>query len=679
MPENYDFCGYATKNDLRCSDGRIIRKNAFRDCDGKIVPLVWNHRHDDPNNILGHALLKNVSDGVLAYGTFNDSDQGVSAKKLVDHGDIVSLSIYANQLKQNGSDVIHGMIREVSLVLAGANPGAYIETVLAHSDELNDEEEGTIWTGLEDLHIEHSELASNESELNEEHHDVSSDEPDELVDTGKTNDENSNEIMHAEEDGKTITDVLSTFTDKQRNAVTYLVATALGFDIENDSNEDTSPGENNETIEDVFNTLNEEQKKVAYYLIEEASKIIEEEKPNEEDTTEMKHNLFDNDRATEDNYISHADQEMIVAAAKSSRGSFKEVLSSYIDENYLQHDDDDTAPVSGYTEEALGYLFPEYKDVRPGAPELITNDQGWIDAFMNKVHKSPFSRLRTRQTDVRNITELRAKGYKKGTEKALTGNYSLIHRTTDPQTVYVKNALNRDDIIDLTDFDYVAYQYQIDRLMLNEELGLATMIGDGREDDAPDKISADKIRPIWLDDELYTIHVDVDLDATSNEIQGTDTGTYFGENFIYAESIVNALLYARENYKGSGKPDFYVDPHVLNVMLLARDRDGRRLYSTDTDIARALNVGNIYTVEQFANQTRTAGSGQNEKTKKLLGIVVNPADYAYGSTKGGQISHFTQFDIDFNQEKSLIETRVSGALTRIKSAIALEEDVTGNP
>jgi hypothetical protein len=316
-------------------------------------------------------------------------------------------------------------------------------------------------------------------------------------------------------------------------------------------------------------------------------------------------------------------------------------------------------------------LFPEFKDVKPGAPELLTNDQGWVGVVMQKVHKSPISRIRTRQADAR-IAELRAKGYEKGKEKSVSGNIRLLNRTTDPQTIYRKDALNRDDIIDITDFDVVSYQYGIMRQNLNEEIALAVMIGDGREEGDADKIEETHVRSIYNDDELYTIHADVDIAAAKAELQGTNTGANFGDNYVYAEAIIRAALYSREKYKGSGTPDFYCTPHLLNVMLLARDMNGRRIYDSKADLAAALNVANIYTAEQFEGKTRKTKKGE---TKKLLGIFVNLADYQIGSTKGGEITKFNQFDIDFNQEKYLIETRISGALTKVYSAIALEEPV----
>lgn len=386
----------------------------------------------------------------------------------------------------------------------------------------------------------------------------------------------------------------------------------------------------------------------------------------------MKHNVFERDGQQEEmGVLSHSDQMEIVSMAKSSQvGSFQTALQIYADDNNLQHD----AVSSGFVQNGDGNiynLFPEYKEVRPGAPELITSDQGWISVVMNKVHKSPISRIRTSQVDIRNIDTLRARGYAKGKQKKQTGNFKLVRRTTDPQTVYVKNALHRDDIIDITDFDYVQYLYNIDRMMLNEELATAIMLGDGREDGDEAKIASEHIRPIWTDDELYTLHVDLDIEAARKELQGTNTGANFGENYIYAEAMINTILYSRENYKGTGTPDLFCTPHLLNVMLLARDINGRRIYSSKAELASAFNVGNIYTAEQFEGKTRTVDS----KTKKLLGIITNLSDYSLGATKGGEVTHFTQFDIDFNQEKSLLETRCSGALTRVYSAIAIEEEV----
>lgn len=645
--KNCDFAGYATRNDLKCADGRVIRKDAFKDCDGKVVPLVWNHDHNDPLNVLGHALLENREDGVYTYASFNETEAGQAAKVLVQHGDVTGLSIYANRLQQKGHDVLHGMIREVSLVLAGANPGAYIEEVMVHGEDEEDPDE-CVFGFVEEkaLELQHTE---EESESVEE--EIKETEDTEVTEENKDT-EVAEEINHAEED----------------------------------NNSDSE-----ESVEDIINSMTEKQKNLMYALIGQALEDAgENSDEDDEEETNVKHNVFDNDERREDNVIRHSDQQAILADAKKC-GSFKAAMESYVG-NHLKHDDepgaseeevaDEIAEVAGFDDESLNLLFPEYKDVRGGMPELITYNQGWVSKVMNGVHKSPFSRIRTRQVDIRNIDDLKAKGYVKGHKKALTGKYTEARRTTDPQTVYVKSALNRDDIIDLTDFDYVAYQYKIDRLQLNEMLAMSIFLGDGREDDDPDKIFPNHIRPIWTDDELFTIHGDVDITAQRAALQGTDTGAYFGDNFVYAEAIIEKLLYLREQYKGSGRLVCFCDPHLVNVMLLARDRNGRRIYNTKAELAAALNVTGIEEVEQFANQTReiAATATSAAATKKLLAIFVDLNDYTVGATKGGEITHFNQFDIDFNLEKSLLETRCSGALTRIKSAIALELDITdGDP
>lgn len=598
--EACDFSGWATRNDLKCSDGRVIRRDAFKHNDGVKVPLVWNHQHNDPRNVLGHAWLENRDEGVYAYCFFNDSESGEIARTLVKHGDICALSIYANQLQQNGPNVLHGTIREVSLVHAGANPGAFIDSMLNHGED--SDEEAVIYTGMS-LSLTHSDNEKG----------------------GKSMPNNNNE--------KTVQDVIDSMTKEQQDVMYALIGQAL----------------------------------------EDANEEDDTENQNEEEPS-MKHNIFDNDIQTDSPYLSHADQESIISLAKTnSVGSLRTAMEIFSEEN---------SDVLAHGIDNIETLFPEYKDVRPGAPEMLTTDQGWVAKVLNKVHKSPISRIRTRQADVRNIEKLRARGYKKGNKKEYIGNIELIHRTTDPQTVYVKSKLDRDDIIDIQDFDVVQYLYNIDRMNLNEELATAIMIGDGREIGADGKIAPDKIRPIWLDDELYTIHTDVDiagmtsaLNSNSLPIQGTETAAHFGENYIYAEAVIQSLLYARETYKGSGTPDFYCAPHLVNVMLLARDLNGRRIYDKISDLAAALNVGEIITAEQFEGKTRITADG---KTKKLLGLMCNLSDYSLGATKGGEITHFTDFDIDFNQEKSLLETRCSGANTRVMSAIALEEDISAN-
>lgn len=602
---NYDFSGWATRNDLLCGDGRTIRKNAFKNNDGATVPLVWNHEHNNPNAVLGHAVLENRDDGVYAYGTFNDTEQGRTAKKIVQNGDVRSLSIWANKLKQMGNDVIHGNIRELSLVLAGSNPGAYVDFVMAHGED----EEDTLYASYdENIMLYHSDEPKKQEESKKE--------------------ETTKEEPKKAESERTVKEVFNAALNKLSDEEEDAVMAVIGLAVESNEN-DTDEVEHSEGGEDY-----------------------------------MKYNAFDTNEVSQKNVLSHSDQETIIGMAKNKAvGTLQNAIECFTEENdTLAHGIDE-----------IDTLFPEYKDVYPGAPEMITRDQGWVGTVMQKVHKSPISRIRTRQADVRG-DDLRAFGYgEKGSMKKMPGNMKLLKRTTDPQTVYRKDALHRDDIIDITDFDVVSYQYEVMKMNLNEELAMAIMIGDGREEGDENKISEDHIRSIWHDDDLYTIHHDVDITTAKSELQGSDTSKHFGDNYVYAEALVTASLYSREKYKGSGTPDLYCTPHLLNVMLLARDLNGRRIYDSKADLAAALNVGNIFTCEQFEGKTRTAGS----KTKKLLGLIVNLADYQVGSTKGGEITKFNQFDIDFNQEKYLIETRLSGALTRVYSAIALEEEVTG--
>ena len=607
----FDFSGWATRNDLQCSDGRIIRRDAFKHNDGSTVPLVWNHQHNDPNEVLGHALLENRDEGVYAYCTFNETESGRTAKLLVQHGDVSALSIYANQLKQQGSNVIHGAIREVSLVLAGANPGAFIDSIIKHGEE--SDEEAIIYTG---------ETIS---------------------------------LYHADDDKKSEgDDKMAEVTKKPEN--------------ENEKGE--------ETVAEVFNTLTEKQKTVVYALIGQALEDAagDEDDENDEEEKEVKHNVFDNDYQQEDkNVLSHAAQGEILEIAKSPNvGSLQTAMKIYAEENELEH-----ADISGFVQTGNGNvstMFPDYVEAHPSrTPELITNDMGWVDAIMTKTQKIPHGRVRTSHVDIRNIDALQAKGYKKGTEKKLTGNYALVRRTTDPQTIYVTSELHRDDVTDIEDFDYVQFQYGIDQISLKETLAVATMLGDDRPDSDPEKIFPDKIRPIWTDDELYTIHKDIDFNAMANELQGSNAGQNFGQSFIYAEAMVTALRKARKDFRGTGKPDLYITTDMHNTMILARDRNGRRIYETDTELAAALGVANIYEVTQFEGKIRTDADGHKHK---LHAICVNMADYGYGASKGGDITHFTDFDIKFNQLQSLLETRKSGQLTRIKSAIVIEEPTT---
>lgn len=601
--DNCDFSGYATRNDLLCGDGVTIRKDAFKGNDGCEVPLVWNHEHNDPNAVLGHAVLENRDDGVYAYGVFNDTEQGQTAKKLVQNGDVRSLSIWANQLKKIGKDVVHGNIRELSLVLAGANPGAYVDFVMAHSAE-GEEEMEVSWD--ENIMLYHS------------------------ADTEK---KGENEV--AEETKKP----------------------------------ETSEGSDDKTIKkvkEVLDTMNDEQKEAMYAVLGMA--LPDDEDDDEKGGNVVKHNIFDNEEREQANksILSHSDEMKIVSMAKQSGiGSLRAAMNIFAEENAgtLAH---------GVFDDEVEKLFPEYELLKKGEPETLTRDQSWIDTAMAKIHKSPYTRIKTRQADAR-IAELKAKGYqKKGDYKKEMAKIKLLSRTTDPQTVYIKDTLQRDDIVDITDFDVVAYQWNIMRQTLNEELIMAALVGDGREDGDPDKIHEDHIRSIWNDDELYTIHQTVDFDKAKQELQGSNTGANFGENYIKAEAILTTSLYAREKYKGSGSLDFYCTPHLLNVMLLARDLNGRRIYDSKADLAAALNVNSIVTVEQFEGLERT----DSETNKhKLLGLFVNLGDYQFGAAKGGEVSKFDNFDIDFNQYKYLLETRLSGSLTKVYSAIALEENV----
>lgn len=624
MNLKYDFSGWATRNDLVCADGRTIRHNAFEDCDGKTVPLVWNHQHDEPGNILGHALLENRKDGVYAYCTFNETDAGKAAKMLVQHGDIASLSIYANGLKQTPSkDVTHGAIREVSLVVAGANPGAFIDFVdMAHGEG---GEQEMILSAYEPISL------------------FRPDEKPPLVhkagsEDGKKEDKPKGDGKEEKpEDEKTVQDVVDSMTEEQRTVMYALIAAAME---ELDSQKGKGDGGDDDD--------------------DDPDKKSDKTKGGNKT---MKHNVFENED-TQDTVLSHSDRADILALAKSnSVGSLQTALKIYAEQNELKHGIDN-----------IESLFPDFKDLRPGAPERVTRDQGWVTAVMQKVHKSPISRIRTRQMDTRKDS-IRAHGYQKGKRKTLSGNMNVITRTTDPQTVYRTDALHRDDIVDITDFDVVEYQYAVMRENLNEEVATAIMVGDGREADDEMKISEDHIRSIWNDNDLYTIHYDVDIEAARAELNGSKTDMSFGENYIYSEAIITAALYAREKYKGTGTPDFFCTPHLVNVMLLARDMNGRRIYNSKADLAAALNIGELYTAEQFEGLVRMDDEGTKHK---LLGLFVNLADYTVGSTKGGEITRFDQFDIDFNQQKYLIETRLSGALTRVYSAIALEEPVAAS-
>lgn len=603
---NCDCSGYATRNDLLCGDGRTIRKNAFKDNDGCEVPLVWNHEHNDPKAVLGHAVLENRNDGVYAYCTFNDEEQGKTAKKLVQNGDVRSLSIWANQLKQMGNDVVHGNIRELSLVLAGANPGAYVDFVMAHGAE----EEDTLYASYDENIMLYHSAESKKDEKGE----------------AKVEDEKKTEESKKE-----------------------------------DSKED-------KTVQDVIDTMNEEQKNALYYCVDKALEERESEKEKKEEDKEVKHNVFDKEDTAQEKVLSHSDEEQIIEMAKQSNvGSLKMAMQIFADEHQ------GTLAHGVFTDADTEKLFPEYELLKKGEPETLERDQSWIAAAISKIHKSPYSRIRTRQADAR-IAELKAKGYqKKGNYKQNMADIKMIGRTTDPQTIYIKDDMHRDDIIDITDFDVVSYQWKLMRHILDETLAMAALVGDGREEGDPDKIHEDHIRSIWHDDELYCIHQDVDFDAAKTKLQGTNTGANFSENYIKAEAMIEAALYSREKFKGTGTPDLYCTPHLLNVMLLARDLNGRRIYDSKSDLAAALNVGEIHTVEQFEGLQREGSDGAK---RNLLGLFVNLADYQFGSTKGGEITKFEDFDMDFNRYKYMLETRLSGSLIKLYSAIALEEKVS---
>lgn len=599
-----DFSGWATRNDLLCGDGRIIKKDAFKDNDGKKVSLVYNHNHDDLDAVLGHAFLENRDEGVYAYCYFNDTESGRAANALVHNGDVSSLSIWANKLKQNklangAREVFHGDIKELSLVLAGANPGAYIDCVMAHSDDGDEEDISELYANYNENIVIHSASAEDTKETKE---DTKVAEP------------------------NTVT------TDK--------------------------------TVEEVFNTLTEEQKTVVYAIVGQAREDAKAEQ-NKGDEGTMKHNVFDNEGTVQKNVLTHSAMNDILELSKSPNvGSFKQACKIYEADNELQH--------GAFDEETMGMLMPEYKLIDPAEPKILYPDDTWVSNVINGVHKSPYSRVRTRRADARKA-ELQALGYKKGDYKKNTKQIQLLGRTHDAQTIYVKDTINRDDVLDITEFDIVAYQWKILRHTMDQTLAQAILIGDGRDDVDPDKIKEDHIRPIWLDDEMYCIHQDVDITAAKAKLQGTETGQHFGDNYVYAEAIIEAALYSREKYKGSGNLTFYCTPHLLNVMLLARDLNGRRIYASKNDLVAALNVKDIKTIEQFEGLTRTTS---DNKKKKMLGLFVNLADYQLGCVKGGEITKFDDFDIDFNQYKLLLETRVSGALVEWYSAIALEEDVT---
>ena len=588
--ENYDFCGWATRNGLRCSDGRIIVRDAFKDNNGKKVPLVWNHQHNEPTNVLGHALLENRAEGVYAYCKFNSSESGKNAKILVEEGDVNALSIYANQLKQNGADVVHGNIREVSLVLAGANPGAFIESVIKHGEA--SDEEAVIYNGFE-LDLSHAE------------------------------EDESASIIHADEEKK---------GDSEEVA-------------------DETKNENEETVADVFNTLTEKQKNVVYAMIGQALEHSETSE-NDDDTDEteggndtMKHNVFDTDKDTQQNTLSHDAMNAIIGDAKRY-GSMKE--------SFLQHAEE-------YGIDNLEYLFPDDKNALGNTPIFIQRDTSWVREFMGNVHHTPFSRIKSIFADITE-DEARAKGYIKGKLKK-EEVFSLLKRTTTPTTIYKKQKMDRDDVIDITDFDVITWLKSEMRLMLDEEIARAAIVGDGRLASSDDKINEQNIRPVWTDSDLFTIKA-----AFSVSAGATDDDK--------AKAFIRACIKSRKDYKGSGNPILFTTEDIVTNCLLLTDANGRDLYDSIDKLATKLRVRKIVTVPVMEGLTRT-GTGDDSSSKyELYGLIINPADYNMGADKGGAINMFDDFDIDYNQQKYLIETRCSGALIRPYSAIAVELKTT---
>lgn len=593
--EKYDFHGWATRNDLRCSDGRIIRRDAFKHCDGKIVPLVWNHRHDDPTNVLGHALLENREDGVYAYCAFNDSEAGKAARLLVEHGDISALSIFANGLKQDGSNVLHGDIKEVSLVLAGANPGASIANVIRHGETVEDEAD--IYTGEDFI------VGMEEDKKNIEH-----------------SDSDMKEKKEVDSDDETVADVLKTFTPDQQKVLYQLVTDALAA---KDEAQDEAQDETNE-------------------------KKDENNKNGGNNT--MKHNVFDNSEQNE-NVLQHDDFQAIISDAKRY-GSMREAFENYakdhdVDINELTHSAD-------YGIENIGYLFSDDKAVTR-EPIMVSRNMDWVAKFTNSVRHTPFSRIKSLFA---NITEddARAKGYIKGNVKK-EEVFTLLKRSTTPTTVYKKQKIDRDDVIDIVDFDVVAWLKREMRVMLDEEIARAALVGDGRVSSSDDKIDPIHIRPIWTDDDFYTIKQTVSVASSDNES-------------TIAKNFIKQCIKARKNYKGSGNPTLYTTEDMLTDMLLLEDTTGRVIYESTAKLATTLRVKEIVTVPVMENLTRT---DDQSKVHTLLGIIVNPYDYTIGADKGGAVNMFDDFDIDYNQQKYLIETRCSGALTLPYSAIAVEK------
>ncbi len=625
-----DCSGWATKANMLCSDGRTILQNAFSECDGKTVPVVWNHEHNDPNAVLGHALLENRADGVYAFITFNDTDSGQNAKKLVQHKDVDRLSIYANKLVQRGGDVIHGIIKEVSLVLAGANPGAVIDTVIAHGED--SEIEGYIMSGE---YIENIDTLSH-SDDSEDKNENSKGEKAVATVTKNTSGKADGE--------KTVADVFNTLTEEQKTVVYAMIGQALeeaGVDTDEDDDENVqhSAEDDDETVADVFNTLTDKQKTVVYAMIGQALEEAgvdtdaEDDDENEGGSNNMKHNAFDQETNTqEQEVLSHSEMMDIFDEAKRN-GSLADTV--------LQH---------GITN--IDYMFPDAKTV-DNVPGFIKREDTWVTEVMNGVHKTPFSRIKSVFADITE-DEARAKGYVKGNQKT-DEVFKMLKRTTTPTTVYKKQSLDRDDMIDITDFDVVSWLKTEMRTMLNEELARAILVGDGRGSSVADKINEGNIRPIWTDDDVYTVKAAVPITkATTDEEK--------------ARAFVKACIKSRKNYKGSGNPVMYMSEDMLTNCLLLEDTNQRVIYDTVEKLATALRVSKIVPVPVMEDLQRVKG----DSTHFLGGIYVNLSDYNVGADKGGAVNMFDDFDIDYNKQKYLIETRCSGALIKPYSAVAIE-------
>lgn len=627
MGRKPDFCGWATKNDLLCADGRIIRRNAFKENDGQRVPLVYMHNHVDPMNVLGHALLENRKDGVYCYCYLNNSDQGRHMREAIRHGDLTGLSIYANKLVQKGSDVLHGVIREVSIVLGGANPGAYIENpILIHG-------EGTDHETYEDDLSEAIIYSGEEPEL------YHADFDDDDLDEDDEDYESEDETMTG---GRTYQDVIDEMDDEQLETLHYVVGAAL----------EDQAAEYEDAIAELEGEYDEDEEYDDEDLDDED--LVDEDYDEDEDE-EMRHNVFEGDYEGGD-YLSHADFEQILSDARSM-GSLRDAVEAHMESGVLAHAIDTSNTAAGvsyatgngtYGINDMDMLFPEFREINT-PPEWIRRPADWVAEFFANVHRTPFSRIKSTFADLTE-DEARAKGYIKGNMKK-EQVFSLLKRTTDPQTVYKKQKMDRDDVIDITDFDVVAWIKSEMRGQLDEEIARACLIGDGRLNSSDDKISEDHIRPVLMDNPLFTIR---------HYCSGTP------------RSIINSMIKARKTYRGSGNPIAYVSTDTLNDMLLMTDETGRDLFKSVGELATKCRVRKFTEVEQM--------EGLKYNSKDVLAIILNPADYNIGADKGGSVNLFDDFDIDYNQMKYLIETRCSGALTKPYSAIVILKDsnLTGN-